>query len=247
MSSVFFWLAVAFSSTGLLLFASIAITYGNFINHAKMNAVHFQNNEKFFNSYKIDERMNKYWNFHYIMLIILISLQFIFNVFAICLASVYFLKDFLGTNTDKGITRITNLLIIIALILMNGYFSYLLFKNFIVVARVWHKTMRAWEIIDITEEHKDLADYFYSKISTKEFPKKMKLDKLIIKNRATTLSYRLPNFTKLYKNAILPKWFKEGKVLYYALFDTQYVNVDSMHVDDTNVVESLYQLIKKFY
>ncbi|WLP85896.1 hypothetical protein [Mycoplasma seminis] len=242
---VVIWILGALS---LIIFFAIVLSQAKFINHVKMIYLHVNTNEKMLDKVILNSNMKKFWDYKFWLFSIIVGLQSVVSITFIVLGIIYIPQVFRvlnETQQDDLTHKITLTGIDAVLILMNGFFTFILLFTIYKYIFLWNKVMNKWNINENAEQV-SYYEYLKNKVTTKEFPAKVKLNKLAFKSRQSTLTYRTSNLEKL-ASSKHSLWYKEGKILFQTFSDYNQIYIfgnddKTININDTDFVAKIITL-----
>ncbi|SJZ42492.1 hypothetical protein [Mycoplasmopsis verecunda] len=227
----------------LILFLVIVLSQSSFINHVKMIRLHLHNNEKIFQKVILNSYMMKYWKLRYWIFTALTILLVVITTAYIPIAILFVYQTFKFVNEDiDNIGKVVNTGIPLVLLILSCFFSGVVVWTIFREIYAWNKDMQGWELVE-NENQVSYHQYLLNNVSKREFPAKIKLHKIQINNRQTTLAYRTSDLMKL-SSSKRSLWYKEGKILFDTFVDYNQVVIQDKIIDETDFVSKLLSLVK---
>ncbi|QCZ36579.1 hypothetical protein [Mycoplasma nasistruthionis] len=254
----------ALGLTTFIMFALYIIFNSSFINHSKLNLQTYSENDGFFTKVELDERMYKYFKFRF-YLFLLFSVILILLFWTTTGYAAYYIYHIFtlpaqttasGANESGVLNKLpaAGVSLVVASICL--YLTYVVANLILRDTFPFYKLMQQWAINDL-EEPISYFDFLKSKVSKKDFPKKVDLSlKNIIKNKNTTLSFRQTAFNKLFTklnkvslkqntlNRFLSQYYL-GKGLFNTLFYYEKTTFNDVNIEDTELIAKLIKLLEQ--
>ncbi|MFV8515639.1 hypothetical protein [Mycoplasma sp. Z244B] len=227
-----------------LAFIVLVLAQAKFINHVKINRLHLHNNEKMLQRVILNQNLYKYWKMRFVIFTIITVIITSITVAYTPIAFIFVAQIFQEVNKNNDqIEKITLTGIAVVLWLLDVFFTGLLIWTIYREIYAWNKEMNAWNLAE-NPEAKTFYEYLKDCESKKEFPAKVKTNKIHFFNRKTTLAYETCNLEKLANSKHKPEYI-EGKLLFDTFVDYSQILIEERTVEETDFVTKLLNLLER--
>ncbi|MFV8478929.1 hypothetical protein ACNQ13_00900 [Mycoplasma sp. VS428] len=227
-----------------LAFIALVLAQAKFINHVKINRLHLHNNEKMLQRVILNQNLYKYWKMRFVIFTIITVIIASLTVAYTPIAFIFVAQIFQEVNKDNDqIAKITQTGVAVVLWLLDVFFTGLLIWTIYREIYAWNKEMNAWNLAE-NPEAKTFYEYLKDCESKKEFPAKVKTNKIHFFNRKTTLAYETCNLEKLANSKHKPEYI-EGKLLFDTFVDYSQILIEERTVEETDFVAKLLNLLER--